>query len=281
MTAATLAASTAAIQVTSRAGQQPQPETLCPSPPPTDLPATTGKSQIDDPSAPLVHPWHWHGTQDYGQAYRCLVCDDGPPARLLHLRCGHYHCTPCLERQLAVRVSDPIFRPVRCCSAVDIDTLRRVVLVWSSSSSPASTSPCYYGDDSELSNPAGPAPAPGAQGHTTTTTTTTEAGSLLEAYAERYEEWAADLKLYCHDARCGAFIPVAARSWRRGTCPRCRGQTCVRCGGAAHPWLLSCVTGGGIRRMRLRSGGKVGGGRRAAATEADVKLLELAGQKGW
>ncbi|KAK3311215.1 uncharacterized protein B0T15DRAFT_66750 [Chaetomium strumarium] len=58
--------------------------------------------------------------------------------------------------------------------------------------------------------------------------------SELSAYRTRLAEYDAKAKLYCHDPKCGRFIPIALRSRRVGKCRRCYGKTCVECRGRAH-----------------------------------------------
>ncbi|OIW35391.1 hypothetical protein CONLIGDRAFT_56742 [Coniochaeta ligniaria NRRL 30616] len=51
----------------------------------------------------------------------------------------------------------------------------------------------------------------------------------LQRYRQRLAEHQARDKLYCHDPKCHAFIPMALRTRRSGKCARCLAKTCRSC----------------------------------------------------
>ncbi|AEO54372.1 hypothetical protein MYCTH_2296887 [Thermothelomyces thermophilus ATCC 42464] len=89
-------------------------------------------------------------------------------------------------------------------------------------------------------------------------------------YRARLAEHDAPRKLYCHDPRCGRFIPELLRDARAGRCRACHARTCVRCGGRAH-----FGAGGGCGEVESDfvggGGGGSGFGRGRAISELDKR----------
>lgn len=56
----------------------------------------------------------------------------------------------------------------------------------------------------------------------------------LQRYRWRLAEHQARDKLYCHDPKCHAFIPMALRTARSGKCTKCLAKTCKSCEQKCH-----------------------------------------------
>lgn len=60
---------------------------------------------------------------------------------------------------------------------------------------------------------------------------------LVQEFRERSVEFGTEKRIYCHDSRCSAFIPMSANEDIKGdslACPSCKKMTCTICKAAAH-----------------------------------------------
>ncbi|KAK4240630.1 alcohol-sensitive RING finger protein 1 [Achaetomium macrosporum] len=97
----------------------------------------------------------------------------------------------------------------------------------------------------------------------------------VAAYRERLAEYDAKVKLYCHDPRCGRFIPDALRSGRVGKCRGCYGKTCVECRGRAH--LGRCED----HLDEVEDGSGMVKARRPVRWGDEVRFKKTAREMGW
>lgn len=155
----------------------------------------------------------------------CVICNSSASSedgvRFTKLPCGHHHCARCLGFAFNMAVRGRPFRPARCC-------------------------------------PKTPSIDPGVL---RAGVDATEVEQHMDAYLAHLDEHDCRDKLFCHAPTCSAFIPVAARSPRVGTCPKCGRKTCKRCRARSH-W-------GACRAEALK------------ALKGDEQLLDLAGRKNW
>ncbi|RPA83183.1 hypothetical protein BJ508DRAFT_201867, partial [Ascobolus immersus RN42] len=62
-------------------------------------------------------------------------------------------------------------------------------------------------------------------------------GDEVREYRERAEEYATAKRVYCHNTKCGKFIPSSRilREKDTGSCLYCATLTCIHCGKKNHP----------------------------------------------
>ncbi|KAL2199598.1 hypothetical protein P885DRAFT_74766 [Corynascus similis CBS 632.67] len=142
------------------------------------------------------------------------------PTRTVTFPCNHAHCLPS-------------FRPMQCCpgSRLPVSTIRRALDL-------DFTSSLRRGGNEGANR---------------------DHGDKIALYRTRMAERdaARGSRLYCHDPRCGSFIPELLRDIRVGRCRACRARTCVRCGERAH---TSSLGAGGLKGRRWCEAGSGDGG---------------------
>ncbi|KAL2153968.1 hypothetical protein VTH82DRAFT_2644 [Thermothelomyces myriococcoides] len=106
-------------------------------------------------------------------------------------------------------------------------------------------------------------------------------------YRSRLAEHDAPSKLYCHDPRCGRFIPELLRDARSGRCRACHARTCVRCGGRAHTGATAQFECDDFWGLGVGGAGGRGGAfdkknkKRKEEEEAEEKFKMVAKEMGW
>ncbi|KAK4250397.1 hypothetical protein C7999DRAFT_28981 [Corynascus novoguineensis] len=186
----------------------------------------------------------------------CTICTTPlSPSRTVTFPCNHAHCLPCLRRNWDLALSSAsastnpaaAFRPVQCCpgSRLPVPTIRRALGLDLTSSLRRAGDEGVNGDH----------------------------GDKIALYRARMAEHdaARGSRLYCHDPRCGSFIPELLRDIRVGRCRACRARTCVRCGERAH---TSSSGAGGLKGRRWceavsSDGGGEGGGVKGATNAGE------------
>lgn len=157
----------------------------------------------------------------------CIICGSEPKqggedsGNYWQLDCNHYHCGECLAVNFNMAIKSKPFSPARCCS------LHPII-------------------DTEVFRD-GIDPA--------------ELKKHLDTYIARIDEYNCKDKLYCHVETCSAFIPMAQRTHRVGTCPKCARRTCKKCRAKSH-WSACSAE-------------------QLKALEGDKQLLALAKNKNW
>lgn len=157
----------------------------------------------------------------------CVVCQcpcaPGPDGDQLYklLPCNHHHCTRCLRFNFTMTLRAKPFSPARCCGLTPSIDPESLIAAM---------------DPGEVSK-------------------------HMETYLAKLDEYNCKDKLYCYIKNCSTHIPMARRSQRVGTCPKCSWKTCKKCKAKSH-W-------GACSAEKLKD------------LERDKQLLALAEERNW
>ncbi|KAK4199561.1 hypothetical protein QBC40DRAFT_254894 [Triangularia verruculosa] len=186
--------------------------------------------------------------------------------------CGHYHCPRCLSENLAQSLRTIPFRPPTCCNSAQYippSVFRRLP-----SAVPQETIHFYRQKITEYESLARP-----PRFHRALPPRTTQHRGPLQVLVT--------IPTYCHDPKCGAFIPDILS----GKCRKCKKRTCERCKVGFHLgeacWKGNLDTAehrtemrrlAAVGALRLEKDRKGRAGREKELWEMTRKLM---GQMGW
>lgn len=163
--------------------------------------------------------------QPAADAISCAICQSEVSEKdgtwFSKLPCDHYHCRRCLGFAFNMAVRSRPFQPAACCAKTP------------------SIDPAILRTGVDAA----------------------EVEQHMDTYLAHLDEYECRDKLYCHVRTCSAFIPVAKRSHRVGTCPKCAYKTCKKCKARSHWGACAAET---LQELK-----------------GDQQLLTLADRKNW